>query len=222
MVVTDVLNLYAVHQCHVNYGSIWYGLQFSYFGLLLGWGAYLAYRTRDIWAKYNYPNESRSILLSIYNISFCALILIPLVTALNASPDTLFFLITVATVFPTTFALVVVHGPKIMSFIGSSIRAKTSRNETTDKDIHSNHREPQSQTAKLLKPEEKSPSPEPTLKSPANLNTPEENLAIPEEERTDDPIDESGHIQIEMAARNIDWKVLQITPSPNDKPQVDH
>jgi len=127
VVITDTVNLYAIHDCNVNYPSVWYGLNFTYFAIVLGWGAYLAYQTRDIWQKYNYPNESRSILLSIYNISFCALILIPLVTALNASPDTLFFLITVATVFPTTFALVVVHGPKIMSFIGSSIRAKTSR-----------------------------------------------------------------------------------------------
>jgi len=194
MVITDNLNLLAIHRCQVRFTGIWAALQFSYFGLLLAWGAYLAYQTRDIWAKYNYPNESRSILLSIYNISFCGMILIPLVTALDASPDTLFFLTAVATVFPTTFALIVVHGPKIISFLGSSLRGKNNTQEhvtteLTDRDIHSHHRDATSQTAKLLiKPHDhdEKASASPDLRD--NRHSPEL-LSKQVEEACEDPVE---------------------------------
>jgi len=128
IVSVDDVNLYAIHDCEVQHPSVWYGLHFSYFAVVLIWGAYLAYQTRDIWQKYNYPNESRSILLSIYNLAFCGAILVPLVTALTASQELLFFLISVAIIFPTTFALVIVHGPKMMAFLSSSVRGKDSKN----------------------------------------------------------------------------------------------
>jgi len=34
----------------------------------------------------------------------------------------------VAIIFPTTFALVIVHGPKMMAFLSSSVRGKNSKN----------------------------------------------------------------------------------------------
>jgi len=150
VVMQDTLNLLAIHQCQLNYPAVWYALQFGYFLVVLAWGAYLAYETRDIWQKYNYPNESRSILLSIYNISFCGLVLIPLVTALNASTATLCFLVSVAIIFPTTFALICVHGPKLQTFLASSrgkSKGSNNRDRDTDKDARSHH--DSSHTAKI-------------------------------------------------------------------------
>jgi hypothetical protein len=134
--LVDTVNLLAIHECVVQYPGSWYGLHFTYFAIVLIWGAYLAYQTRDIWQKYNYPNESRSILMSIYNLAFCAVILVPLLTVLGASPDVLFFLISVAIIFPTSFALIVVHGPKMVAFIASSVRggSKGSRGSKGTRD----------------------------------------------------------------------------------------
>jgi len=151
------LDLLAIHQCKSRWPSVWYGLHFTYFFIVLAWGAYLAYETRDIWQKYNYPNESRSILLSIYNLGFCGIILIPLVTALDASSATVTFLIAVAVIFPTTFALLCVHGPKVIAFLENSRRgnSKSREKETTEKD---NRHDPHSHTAKVMKINEREKS----------------------------------------------------------------
>jgi hypothetical protein len=48
----------------------------------------------------------------------------------------LFFLISVAIIFPTTFALVVVHGPKMAAFLASSVRggSKNSKQGSMEKE----------------------------------------------------------------------------------------
>jgi hypothetical protein len=150
--IVNPVDILSIHECTTKYAAVWYGLHFVYFGIVLVWGAYLAYLTRDIWQKYNYPNESRSILLSIYNLAFCAAILVPLVTALDASPAVLFFLIAVAIIFPTTFALIVVHGPKILAFLATSMskRSKGSRGATGSADKPPSRHEG-SHTLKVLK-----------------------------------------------------------------------
>jgi len=157
ILVTDSLDLLAIHQCKSRLPAVWYGLHFTYFFIVLAWGAYLAYETRDIWQKYNYPNESRSILLSIYNLGFCGVILIPLVTALDASSATVTFLIAVAIIFPTTFALLCVHGPKVLAFLENSRRgnSKSRDKDTTEKD---NRHDPHSHTAKIMKINEREKS----------------------------------------------------------------
>jgi ABC-type phosphate transport system substrate-binding protein len=121
-VTIDAINFQAVHQCTAQRPKVWLALEAVYFVLLLLWGAYLAYETRDVWLKYNYPNESRSILLSIYNLAFCGIILVPLITTLDVSPETLFFLVAIAILWPTSFALFSVYMPKLAKFLGSSYR----------------------------------------------------------------------------------------------------
>jgi len=125
--ITDPINRVGYHRCQIDPFASLYLLY--YVGILL-WGAYLAYRNRDIWAKYNYPNESRAILLSIYNLGFCAIILIPLIFVLSVSQDVLFFLASAFILFPTSFALVMVYGPKVAKFLSSSRRSKRSKGNT--------------------------------------------------------------------------------------------
>jgi gamma-aminobutyric acid type B receptor len=120
--IIDPVNFIAIHECSVMRPKVWLGLEIVYFSLLLIWGAYLAYETRDVWLKYNYPNESRSILLSIYNLAFCGIILVPLITTLDVSYETLFFLVSIAILWPTSFALFSVYMPKLAKFLGSSYR----------------------------------------------------------------------------------------------------
>jgi hypothetical protein len=125
-ITLDPVDFTGIHECHLNYPDVWITLEFIYFALLLGWGAYLAYQTRDIWVRFNYPNESKSILLSIYNLAFCGAILVPLMTTLEVSTDTLFFLVSFAILWPTSFALCSVYLPKVVKFIDKSYRERSN------------------------------------------------------------------------------------------------
>jgi len=183
----DTIELLAEHSCSVNRPSLWMALHFSYFAIVLAWGAYLAYHTRDIWQKFNYPNESRSILLSIYNIGFCGLILIPLLTVLPGvvSSDTIFFIVSVAIMFPTTFALFCVYGPKMLSLLGSSIRG--SQRKSQQGGTSKNEQKGQSYTAQIIKKEvvsekEKEKEKEKDLEDPRRLPNVilEENIERPQ------------------------------------------
>jgi ABC-type phosphate transport system substrate-binding protein len=120
--VLDPINWIGSHKCVVDNVSVWAALELVYFFFLLVWGAYLAYETKDVWAKYNYPNESRSILMSIYNLAFCGVILLPLMTSLDVTPETLFFLISISILWPTSFALFSVYFPKLAKFLSSTYR----------------------------------------------------------------------------------------------------
>jgi gamma-aminobutyric acid type B receptor len=133
----DAINFQSIHECHVRRPQVWIGLEAAYFVLLLVWGAYLAYETRDVWLKYNYPNESRSILLSIYNLAFCCIILVPLITTLEVSYETLFFLVSIAILWPTSFALSSVYMPKLAKFLGSSFRGSggNSKGQSSDNSV---------------------------------------------------------------------------------------
>jgi len=132
--ILDSIRLIGVSQCQESHLLIWATLQSIYFGGLLVWGAYLAYQTRDAWHKYNYQNESQSILLSIYNLGFCGTVLVPLITSLQVDNDTLFFLVALAIIFPTTFALFTVYGPKVVSFLSSSLGKKSTASKGSAKD----------------------------------------------------------------------------------------
>jgi hypothetical protein len=118
----DPINLIGLNRCDVRHGSYWLGLEGTYFLCVMLWGAYLAYQTRAVWARYKYPNESVGILYSIYNLGFCITILSPLISILDADEDTLFVLVTFAIVYPTSFSLSSVYIPKIISFLGSSFK----------------------------------------------------------------------------------------------------
>jgi len=125
--IIDPINLIGRHSCRYNPYSAFF---FVYFVLILGWGAYLAYITRDIWVKHNYPNESKAILMSIYNLAFCGFILLPLALLLNVTQDVIFFLMAVFLMIPTTFALVTVYGPKLLDFLSASKKDKNSKGAT--------------------------------------------------------------------------------------------
>jgi len=121
-VITDPIELIGYHRCVYNPYSAFY---LSFYVVILGWGGYLAYETRDIWVKYHYPNESKAILMSIYNFGFCASILLPLALVAGVNQEVVLFLVSLFLMFPTTFALAVVYGPKVVHFLGASKQSKS-------------------------------------------------------------------------------------------------
>jgi len=204
--------------------------------VVLIWGAYLAYQTRDIWQKYNYPNESRSILMSIYNLAFCGAILVPLVTALTASQQLLFFLISVAIIFPTTFALFVVHGPKMMAFLSSSVRgnSKNSRGGGVESRDPGSHHE--SHTVRKMKSgfdgeKEKSlvhVEDIQTAKTGKVIDMEQEKSVVVDMDPTPKPLSgrriEEAKFSQESAGAGLTWRVLSQDPllpstdNPRDSP----
>jgi len=129
--IVDSINLLAVHTCSCKNQNTWMLLEVIFFVSLLVFGGYLAFVTREIWERYNYPNESKSILLSIFNITFTMIILGPLILAFHVSLviNNVLFILTIAG--PTTFSLFMVHGPKLVEFLGSSFGHGTQEKEHT-------------------------------------------------------------------------------------------
>jgi len=120
LLIIDSINFVGVYECTVQLQQVWIILEAVYFALLLGWGGYLAYQIRNIWLKFDYPNESKSILLSIYNLAFCGVILVPMMTSLDIGREALLFLVSVFVLWPTSFALFSVYIPKVAKFIRHS------------------------------------------------------------------------------------------------------
>jgi hypothetical protein len=132
--VLDPLNLIAVRNCKVGRGGLWFGLEGTFFGILSIWGAYLAYQTRLVWARYKYPNESRSILLSLYNLLLSSIIILPFFSVTDGSEDTIFVFVCFAIMYPTGFCLSMVYVPKLASFLGSSFKkSKESKAKSSDR-----------------------------------------------------------------------------------------
>ena len=86
-------------------------------GLLLLFGAYLAWETR----KVHIPalNDSKMIGLSVYNVIIPCALVIPIVGLVHDRPTTQFALTSFLTIFCTTFTLCFVFVPKV-----SRIKAK--------------------------------------------------------------------------------------------------
>jgi len=230
--LNDVINIVGKHSCAVQNNSLWLALEAIFFVLLMGWGAFLAYQTRHVWTRYKYPNESRGILLSIYNLAFSAIILTPPLAILNANDDTLFVLICFAITYPTTFALTSVYVPKLASFLGSSFkRSKHSKgassgpkqdgSRTTARGHHSHEERHESLQSVLragndesrLKHEKRSPAKEEDV-SIKNKSSQENSPAL--ETRALIPLTPSGdwRVLVNPLAANEDTVVESVFDSP--------
>jgi len=134
----DLVDLMGTHECVFDRPNLWLGFETSFFVILMVWGGYLAYQTRHVWTRYKYPNESRSILLSIYNLGFSLIILTPLLTVLTPTEDIIFALVSFAIIYPTTFSLSSVYVPKLVGFLGSSFKkSKGSKRGSSGREAQS-------------------------------------------------------------------------------------
>ncbi|XP_067038730.1 gamma-aminobutyric acid type B receptor subunit 2-like [Acropora muricata] len=98
--------------CTSKHISIWQAIMFGYKGLLLLFGAYLAWETR----KVHIPalNDSKMIGLSVYNVIIPCALVIPIVGLVHDRPTTQFALTSFLTIFCTTFTLCFVFVPKML------------------------------------------------------------------------------------------------------------
>lgn len=101
-----------VTTCTSQHITIWQGTMFGYKGLLLLFGAYLAWETR----KVHIPalNDSKMIGLSVYNVIIPCALVIPILGLVHDRPTTQFALTSFLTIFCTTLTLCLVFVPKIM------------------------------------------------------------------------------------------------------------
>ncbi|KAJ7375512.1 Gamma-aminobutyric acid type B receptor subunit 2 [Desmophyllum pertusum] len=101
--------------CTSSYTSLWLGVIYAYKGLMLAFGAFMAWETRNV--TFSALNDSRYIGISVYNVVFpCALGMTVVNVVINR--DACFAVLSVLVVFCTTITLCLVFVPKI-----STVRA---------------------------------------------------------------------------------------------------
>ncbi|RDD39883.1 Gamma-aminobutyric acid type B receptor subunit 2 [Trichoplax sp. H2] len=108
---SDAVRIPVIELCASRDFSIWLTILYTYKGLLLIAGIYLAWETR----KVSIPalNDSRYIGASVYNVVILCAICIPLSTVLEDYPSAAFILMSVFIIFCTTATLFLVFIPKI-------------------------------------------------------------------------------------------------------------
>ncbi|XP_072029935.1 gamma-aminobutyric acid type B receptor subunit 1-like [Amphiura filiformis] len=100
------------HYCLSNYLSYWNGALFGVDGLLLIFGAFLAYETRHV--RVPALNDSKYIGMSIYNVVILSFIGVPVSFVLD-DIDAHFIIISMFLIFATTLTLCLVFIPKLMT-----------------------------------------------------------------------------------------------------------
>ncbi|EDV28421.1 uncharacterized protein TRIADDRAFT_18816, partial [Trichoplax adhaerens] len=107
----DRIMIISIKQCHSKYPIVWNVLLFGFNGLLLVYGAILAWQTRQV--KMMAVNDSKLIGLAIYNVAIFASIGAGIASLVYDKPDAFFGLISVFIIFPTTVTVCLVFVPKV-------------------------------------------------------------------------------------------------------------
>ncbi|XP_013163556.1 PREDICTED: gamma-aminobutyric acid type B receptor subunit 2-like, partial [Papilio xuthus] len=132
----DIVIVQENEYCQSEKMTIFVGIIYVYKGLLLVFGAFLAWETRHV----SIPalNDSKHIGLSVYNVLIMCIMGAPIAHVLADHKDALFVLISIFIIFCTTATLCLVFVPKLLELrrngqpgaAGSRIRA-TLRPATT-------------------------------------------------------------------------------------------
>ncbi|XP_078359757.1 gamma-aminobutyric acid type B receptor subunit 1-like isoform X1 [Oculina patagonica] len=101
-----------VTMCSCQHITIWQACMYGYKGLLLLFGAYLAWETRKV--HISALNDSKLIGLSVYNVIIPCILVIPILGVVSDKPTIQFALTSFLTIFCTTFTLCFVFVPKIL------------------------------------------------------------------------------------------------------------
>lgn len=87
------------------------GLVYSYKGLILVFGLFLAYETRSI--KVKQINDSRYVGMSIYNVVVLCLITAPVAMVIASQQDASFAFIALAVIFCCFLSMLLIFVPKV-------------------------------------------------------------------------------------------------------------
>lgn len=102
-------------KCSSSYPSVWLGIIYAYKGLLLAFGAFLAWETRNVTVPA--LNDSRHIGISVYNVVFPCALGMTVVNVVDNDPDVCYVVLSVLVVFCTTITLCFVFIPKVNRLI---------------------------------------------------------------------------------------------------------
>lgn len=99
--------------CQSKRITIFFGIIYAYKGLLLVFGAFLAWETRNV----SIPalNDSKHIGLSVYNVTMMCIMGGSIALIISDRKDAVFILISVFIIFCTTTTLCLVFVPKVIN-----------------------------------------------------------------------------------------------------------
>ncbi|CAH1272386.1 GABBR1 [Branchiostoma lanceolatum] len=115
----DILIQPKLEHCTCDNFTIWLGVLYGYKGLLLLFGVFLAYETRDVNIKD--INDTRYVGMSIYNIVVLCLITAPVTILISSQQDATFAFTSLAILFCTVITLGLIFVPKMMNYKQKSI-----------------------------------------------------------------------------------------------------
>ncbi|KAF3426656.1 hypothetical protein E2986_12436 [Frieseomelitta varia] len=104
-----------LEHCESIHNNIWLGLIYSYKGLILVFGLFLAYETRSI--KVKQINDSRYVGMSIYNVVVLCLITAPVTMVIASQQDASFAFVALAIIFCCFLSMALIFVPKVIEVI---------------------------------------------------------------------------------------------------------
>lgn len=109
-------------KCSSSYPSVWLGIVYAYKGILLVFGAFLAWETKNV--KIQALNDSRHIGISVYNVFLPCALGMTVVNVVDNNPGVNYAVLSVLVVFCTTMTLCLVFIPKVRELIRSCLSNK--------------------------------------------------------------------------------------------------
>ncbi|KAG6801948.1 gamma-aminobutyric acid type B receptor subunit 1 [Apis mellifera caucasica] len=104
-----------LEHCESTHNNIWLGLIYSYKGIILVFGLFLAYETRSI--KVKQINDSRYVGMSIYNVVVLCLITAPVTMVIASQQDASFAFVALAIIFCCFLSMALIFVPKVIEVI---------------------------------------------------------------------------------------------------------
>lgn len=101
---------------------MWLGIVYAYKGILLVFGAFLAWETKNV--KIQALNDSRHIGISVYNVFFPCALGMTVVNVVDNNPGVNYAVLSVLVVFCTTMTLCLVFIPKVRELTRSCLSNK--------------------------------------------------------------------------------------------------
>ncbi|KHJ41637.1 hypothetical protein D918_08284 [Trichuris suis] len=100
-----------MEHCRSQNQELWIGLVFSYKGISLCFGLFLAYESRKIKSKY--VNDSRPVCMAIYNVAVLCFITAPVEIIILSRPDSSFSFFAITLLLCTFIAMGLIFIPKV-------------------------------------------------------------------------------------------------------------
>jgi len=104
-----------LEHCESVHNNIWLGITYSFKGLLLIFGLFLAYETRSL--KVRHINDSRLVAMAIYNVAVLCLITTPVTMVISSQQDASFAFVALAIIFSSMITMGLVFVPKVTEVI---------------------------------------------------------------------------------------------------------